>query len=238
MATTEVLSDTSDLGEEQFIYRPLSVGAIASVVFGLLSFLTFVAGGDSLAACLLMCPIPAVGITVGLRALAQIRSMPDQMSGGRLAVAGVMLSMIGLVGGLGYSGYVYATEVPPGYSRTSFGDLRPDEVEQRGNLPVPRDIQELDGEKVFIKGFMRADSTPVRHNIKTFLLVRDNNQCCFGDISSVKYFDQVLVNTTGSLSTDYSTGIYRLGGTLRIHPENVRRGVGYPVYTLEADHLE
>ncbi len=238
MATTEAFSSSSHLGEEPFQYRPLSVGAIASVVFGLLSFLTFITGGDSLAACLLMCPIPAVGIAVGLRAWTRIRSMPDQMSGGKLAVAGVLLSTIGLVGGLGYSGYVYATEVPPGYSRTSFGELRPDEVEQRGNLPVPRNVQQLDGQKVFIKGFMRADSTPVRHNVRKFLLVRDNNQCCFGDLSSVKYFDQVLVSTVGSLSTDYSTGIFRVGGTLRIHPENVRRGVGHPVYVLEADHLK
>jgi hypothetical protein len=91
---------------------------------------------------------------------------------------------------------------------------------------------------VFIKGFMRADSTPVRHNVRKFLLVRDNNQCCFGDLSSVKYYDQVLVSTVGTLSTDYSTGIFRVGGTLRIHPENVRRGVGHPVYVLEADHLK
>jgi hypothetical protein len=238
MVTTEVNSSSNDLGEEQFVYRPLSVGAIASVVFGLLGFLTFLGGGDSLAACLLLCPIPAIGIAVGLRAWARIRSMPDQMSGGKLAVTGVLLSAIGLAGGLGYSSYVYATEVPPGYSRTSFGHLRPDEVEQRGSQPVPGDIQALDGQKVFIKGFMRADSTPVRHNVKTFLLVKDNNSCCFGDISSVKFYDQVLVNTVGTLSTDYSTGVYRVGGILRVHPENIHRGVGHPVYTLEADHLE
>ena len=238
MATTEAFSSSDDLGAEEFQYRPLSMGAIASVVFGLLSFLTFVAGRDSLSASLLMCPIPAVGIAVGLRAWTRIRSMPDQESGSKLAVTGVLLSVIGLAGGLGYSGYVYATEVPTGYTRTSFNEFRPDEVEQRGNLLVPPDVQKLDGQRVFIKGFMRADSTLVRHNIKKFLLVRDNNQCCFGDLSNVKYFDQVLVITVGSLSTDYSTGIYRVGGTLHIHPENILRGVGYPVYTLEADHLQ
>ncbi len=238
MAIIEVFSSSDDLGAEEFQYRPLSMGAIASVVFGLLSFLTFVAGRDSLPASLLMCPIPAVGIVVGLRAWTRIRSMPDQQSGSKLAVTGVLLSVIGLAGGLGYSGYVYATEVPTGYTRTSFGEFRPDEVEQRGNLLVPRDVQELDGQRVFIKGFMRADSTLVRHNIKKFWLVKDNNQCCFGDLSSVKYFDQLLVVTTGSTSTDYSTGIYRVGGTLHIHPENILRGVGYPVYTLEADHLQ
>ena len=96
----------------------------------------------------------------------------------------------------------------------------------------------MDGQRVFIKGFMRADSIQYSHNVREFLLVRDNNECCFGDLSNVKYFDQVLVSTVGSLSTDYSTGIYRVGGILHIHPENILRGVGYPVYTLEADHLK
>jgi hypothetical protein len=238
MSTTQAFSRPADLEAEGFQYRPLSVGAIVSFVLGLLSPLTFIAGSESLAGCLMLSPIPLVGLIVGLKSWARIRSMPDQASGGKLALSGMLLSLVGLVGGLGYSGYVYATEVPTGYARISYADLRPDEVEQRGNLLVPRHVQALDGQKVFIKGFMRADSTPVRTNVRRFLLVRDNNQCCFGDISSVKYFDQVLVSTVGSLSTDYSTGVYRVGGTLRIHPENIVRGVGYPVYTLEADHLE
>lgn len=236
--STTTFSPASDLREAEFQYRPLNVGAIVALVLGLLSPLIFVTGSESLAGAVMLAPIPAIGILVGLKAWARVRSTPDQASGGNLALAGVLLSLGGLVGGLSYSGYVYATEVPPGYARISFGDLRPDEVEQRGNLLVPRHVQKLDGQKVFIKGFMRADSTPVRTNVRRFLLVRDNNQCCFGDISSVKYFDQVLVSTVGTLSTDYSTGIYRVGGTLHIHPENIVRGVGYPVYTLEADHLE
>jgi hypothetical protein len=238
MATTEAFSRPSDLGAEEFQYRPMSVGAIIALVFGLLSPLTFLTGSESLAGCLMVCPIPAIGILIGLKAWARVRVMPDQASGGMLALAGVALSLVGLVGGLSFAGYVYATEVPPGYTRTSFGEFRPDEVEQRGNLLVPRRVQQLEGQKVFIKGYMRPGSAPVRTNIRQFLLVRDNNQCCFGDISSVKYFDQVLVSTIGSLSTDYSSGVFRVGGTLHIHPENILRGVDYPVYTLEADHLE
>ncbi len=238
MATLEAVSPPSDSSDEEFLYRPLSTGAITALVFGVLSSLTFVAGRDSLQACLMMCPIPVLGIFIGLRALAKIRSNPDQYSGGKLALVGVMTSAIGLVGGLSYSGFVYATEVPTGYARTSFTEFRPDEVELRGKIAVPRDIQALDGKQVFIKGYMRGDSTPVRHNVRNFLLVRDNNQCCFGDLSSVKYFDQVMVNTIGSLNTDYSTGLFRVGGTLHVNPNNAIRGVGYPVYTLEADYIK
>lgn len=237
MATTEALStNVSDVAD--FEYRAISSGAIAAVVLGLLSSLTFIAGNDSLQACLMMCPIPIAGLTMGLRAMAKIRSMPDQLSGARLALAGVLLSIVGLVGGLGYSYHVYATEAPDGYTRTSFAAFRPDQVEVRRGTLVPADVRQLDGEKVFLKGYMRADSTRVRQNIDRFLLVRDNNQCCFGDINNVKFYDQVLVKMAGPLRADYSAGLLRLGGTLHVSPENARLGIGHPVYTLDADYLQ
>ena len=238
MATTEVFSSPTDPNADEFDYRPLSMAAIASLVFGLVSSLTIVAARTSPSQCLLMCPIPLLGIFLGVIALSKIRQMPNQLSGKGLAVAGLSLSLVGLIAGVGYASFVYATEVPDGYHRTSFEELRPDEVERRGNNLIPRDIQKLDGKKVFIKGYMRADSTPRRHNVDKFLLVRDNEQCCFGDLSSVQFFDQILVETVDNLTTDYSTGIFRAGGTLRIHPENLGLGVGHPVYELEADHLE
>jgi len=237
MATTEALSSTSrDLGEEDFQYRPVSSSAVAALVLGLLSGLVFLAGHDSIQACLMMCPIPLLGLVLGLRAMSRIRSMPESLSGGRLAVAGALLSGFGLVAGLGYSGYVYATEVPAGYQRTSFAEFRPDEVELRGGVRIPADVAALDGKHVFIKGYMRADSMSQRHNVRGFLLVRDNNQCCFGDLSKVKYFDQVLVKMDDLLSIDFASHMFRIGGTLHIHPENITKGPGYPAYTLDADY--
>ena len=238
MATTEALSKPSDLDTSEFQYRPLSMAAIASLVFGLVSLLTIVAANTSLAQCLMMCPIPLLGIVLGLSSLSKIRAMPDQVSGKGLAIAGLTLSLLGLSVGVGYASFVYATEVPEGYHRTSFEEMRPDEVERRGNDLIPPDIKALDGKKVFIKGYMRADSTPRRHNVDKFLLVRDNQECCFGDLSSVQFFDQILVETVGRLTTDYSTRIFRTGGTLKINPKNVGRGVGHPVYELKVDHLE
>lgn len=239
MATTEAMQAADDdLRDDDFQYRALSSGAMASLVFGLLSGLVFLAGRDSLQASLMICPIPVIGIVVGLKSLARIRSMPDSLSGAKLAIAGVLFSCIGLVAGLGYSGYVYATEVPEGYVRISFQTLRPDAVEIRGGRLVPQSLLELDGKKVFIKGFMRADSTPRRHNVRGFLLVRDNNQCCFGDLSKVKYYDQVLVKMGSSARADYSTGVFRMGGTLHINPDNARKGPGYPVFSLDADYVE
>ncbi len=237
MATTDALSPVpGDLDAQDFQYRTLSSSAIASLVLGLLSGLVFLAGHDSIQACLMMCPIPILGLVVGLRSLSRIRSRPESLSGSRLAAAGVLLSGFCLLIGLGYSGYVYATEVPTGYTRTSFTEFRPDEVELRGRVLVPPDIAALDGKKVFIKGFIRADSTSQRHNIRNFLLVRDNYQCCFGDLSKVKFYDQVLVTVDESLHIDFSNRVIRMGGTLHVLPDNIPKGPGHPAYTLEADY--
>jgi hypothetical protein len=145
---------------------------------------------------------------------------------------------------MSYSGFVYATEVPDGYIRTSFAELRPDEVEARSDQVIPLTIAELEGKKVFIKGYMRpgnhysAGGQPVSTGIASFLLVRDNNQCCYGDLSTVKYFDQMLVAMKGRQRLSYHTGIFRMGGTLRLHPEYAHDTSRGPTYMLEADYAE
>ena len=163
MATTEAFSDQdalrSDSADDEFEYRPLSSGAIAAAIFGVLSMVMFAAAGQSLQSSLMLSPIPLVGLVVGLMALANIRSMPSQLSGTKVASVGVFLSTIGLLGGLSYAGYIHATEVPDGYIRTSFYELRPDEVEVRSGHIVPEAVQQLEGKKVFIKGFMRPGTT-------------------------------------------------------------------------------
>ena len=240
----QTLEISNDLVEEGFQYRPLSTAAIASVVFGVVSAVTFLAGNASLQHCLMLCPIPAVGLICGLMALKKIRALPDQLSGFRAAVAGTIMSSIGLFGGLAYAGYVHATEVPPGYARLPFYDLRPDEIEQKGGEAVPRDVKDLDSQQVFIKGYMRPGThiskggTPVRHNVHSFLLVRDSNECCFGDISTVKYYDKMLVKLVDGLNTDYSSGMFRVAGTLTIVPPDLKQGRVEPAYFLEADYVK
>jgi hypothetical protein len=231
-------SDPASSERGEFEYRALSTGAIAAIIFGVLSLLTPLAGRDSLEACLLLCPIPLVGLLVGWRAWTSIRAQPEQLSGSKLAASGALLSIFGLVSGLGYAGYVHATEVPPNYSRTSFQEFRPDENEERVGVPIPKEVLGLDGKQVFLKGYMRADSVTVRHNIRRFLLVRDNYQCCFGDLSNVKYYDQVLVDFVDNLTADYSSGLFRIAGILHLHPENLGKGPGNPVYTLDADYVQ
>jgi hypothetical protein len=241
MSTGQAISSkrTPARGDE-FEYRPMSTGAIASLVFGLLSTIIFFAARNDFQDSLLLTPFPLIGLALGIRAIWTMRANPDQFTGARFAQAGTALSVISLVGGLSFAGYVYATEVPPGYTRTSFLELKPDEVDLRGNHNVPPEIAALDGKKVFIKGYIRPDSTNNGYskNISAFLLVRDSNNCCFGDLSTVKYFDQMLVQMQGKDRVDYSTGLFRLGGTFRVLPQNARDRAEGPAFILEADYAK
>ncbi|MCC6493861.1 MAG: hypothetical protein IT424_12685 [Pirellulales bacterium] len=243
MATDALAARGAAVESEPFDYKPLSTTAVASLVFGLLSTAIFLSGGNFEDA-LSLSPLALLGLALGCRSLSVMRASPDQFSGGGLAKAGTALSAVCLAGGLAFSGYLHATEVPEGYVRTSFIDLRPDEVDLRGDHFIPPEAAKLDGQKVFIKGYMRPGShysdggSAVANGIRTFLLVRDNAQCCFGDLSSVKYFDQVAVAMATNQRLSYSPGLYRMGGTLRIFSQNAGDTSRGPTYVLEADYAK
>jgi hypothetical protein len=238
MAFSEVLTDYEQSAADspsEFEYRAFSTAAIASLIFGVVSLSMILAARDSLDYALMLSPIALVGLALGLKSLSAIRALPDQLSGKKLALVGIVLSLVSLIGGLSYAGVVHATEVPEGATRTSFYDLRPSEKDERAGYAIPKEILELNGKRVFIKGYFRPDSSEVSRNVRRFLLVRDNNQCCFGDMSNVKYYDQVLVSFVDNLTTDYRSGMYRIAGTLRLQPQNINSQ--RPVYWLEADYV-
>jgi hypothetical protein len=236
MSTATLDYDSAMADHEQLHYRALHTGALIGLVLGVLSIFVVITAANTLDGCLLVTPIPVLGIFISLRALSKIRQQPEAYTGRTIAMLGLVLSLVFLVSGVAYGGYVYATEVPDGYTRISFGGMKPDEVQERGGVLIPPEIAALDGKKVFIKGYMRPDSVTVSRGIDRFLLVRDNNQCCFGDLSKIKFYDQIDVTMLGPLRVDYSQGIFRMGGTLHIQPENMAPGARNPVYLLKADY--
>ena len=224
--------------DEDLQYKALHTGALIAFVLGLLSVCEVAAAVTSLEYTFMLVPIPVVGIFFALRALGKIRQNPEQYTGLGLARLGLALSTAFLVSGVAYGGYVYATEVPDGYTRVSFVGMKPDEIQERGGIAVPPEIAALEGQKVFIKGYIRPDSVTVPRGIERFLLVRDNNQCCFGDLSKIKYYDQIDVAMTGDNRVDYSQGLIRIGGILHIEPQNIAMGDRAPVFSLKADYAK
>lgn len=236
MSTSTLDQYTEPSADEAIHYRALHTGAIVGLVFGLLSVLPLMWASTTFEGCLLFTPIPIIGMFISLRSLGKIRRESDQYTGKPIAIAGLALSTFFLFAGVGYGYYVYQTEVPDGYERISFETLRPSEQEQRGGHLVPAEVKALAGKHVFIKGYIRPGSAPVRTGIDRFLLVRDNNQCCFGDLSKVNYFDQMAVQITGSDRVEDTLDILRMGGILEINEQNLALGPGYPVFSLKADY--
>jgi hypothetical protein len=224
-------------GEEEVLqYRALHTGALIGLVLGVCSVFMVIAAANSFDSCLIVTPIPLIGIIISLWSFSKIRRNPEQYTGGTLAKTGLVLSLFFLVVGVSYGRYVYLHELPDGYERISFNEMKPDELQERGGVIVPPEIKELEGKKIFIKGYIRQDSVPIMRGIDKFLLVRDNNQCCFGDLSKVKYYDQILVSMIGDHRVDYSQGVFRIGGVLHIEPQYAVPGAPRPVFSLKADY--
>lgn len=225
MSATEIRDDMmADYENDTQLYRALSKSAVLCLILGLLSFLALMSP--------VLLVLPAAGIVVGILSLSQLRRYPAELSGRPLAVIGLTLSLLLLAGGTGLHAVLYATEVPEGFQRISFADLQP--VRSAPHLPVSPKALELNGEKVFIKGYLYPDGQ--QDNIKRFILIPDLGTCCFGGQPALT--DMVEVTLRDPLRTVFELRKRRLAGTLavdtRLKPVS---GVGGVYYRLDAEYV-
>ena len=133
--TTTTLDQYPDSDTDESIhYRAIHTGAIIGLVLGLASVFMLISASTTLEACLLVTPIPILGMFISLRSWSKIRRESDQYTGKWIALAGLALSALFLVTGVSYGFYVYRTEVPDGYERISFETLRPTEQQERAAM--------------------------------------------------------------------------------------------------------
>lgn len=207
-------------------YRALSAMAVVSGVVGLLSVTALLDWT--------LCVLPVVGIVIGAMALKRIRSNPGEYTGELFALAGSVLSMAFLAGGISWHSYVYATEVPPDHERINYDMLQPDPL--ASNQIVPPSAEKLDGKKVFIKGYVyQPNNGGVFTGLKEFVLVRDKGQCCFG--GDPKLTDMILVKLKGKLTAEFNMRVIKLAGVFHVSPAGGMHGLGPVVYQLDADYI-
>ena len=75
-------------------------------------------------------------------------------------------------------------------------------------------IKALDGKKVKLRGFILPSTLFRESDINEFVLVRDNQECCFGP--SAALFDCVVVNLVDGVKTDYTTRPVTVTGTFKL----------------------
>lgn len=204
-------------------YKALSSAAVVSVLLGGLGLLTFFSAGFGL--------LSLVGLLLGVHAMRSIRDRGSELTGASLARLGTLLSLVSLVGGWSYHGYVYATEVPEGYQRIGYAELQPPEAAPPGTIPAT--ARQLDGQRVFIKGYVFPGLQT--KGIRQFVLVRDKGDCCFG--GNPKITDRIQVQLKAPLSIDFHEGLFRLAGTFHVGVGAASEGLGQAIYHLDADHV-
>jgi hypothetical protein len=219
-------SDQAVESTDQYLqYRAVSLSAVSTCVLAIVSLPALVFAS--------LLVLPAIGLAVGLYSLAKVSRRRDEFVGLNLARAGVALCAVVLVAGSSYSVYVYATEVPTGYLRISFDELQPDK--QHPELPIPPAALELDGKRVFVKGYVHP-GVERRTGIKQFVLVPDMKTCCFG--GQPKLTDMIEVTLQDPQRIDYSFARRGLAGVLRVTPykKQVAKLDGV-YYQLDADYV-
>lgn len=178
--------------------------------------------------------MPVIGLGLSMVGLANIRKYPEELIGRKAARFGLILSLIVLVGGLGWHTYVYHTEVPEGYQRISYRMLKDD---KDTDLPFSEKALELNQKKVFLKGFVRPGSK--KKNLKRFIMVGDFGSCCFG--GSPKITDVVAINILGDERVNYGFRIRKVSGTFRLNQRaapTTEKEVPKVYYQIDADQVK
>ena len=223
-------------------YRSLSIAAVAAVIFGVLSLLLL----PVVVVASFLLVVPLMGVLLGLFAVWNINSRPEEFTGKPIALTGVGLCVVMFVLGAFLNYQLNKIEVPEEYigAEVAFQELQSDEdidmnylMQMRGRyvkLPVPERALELDGQKVFITGYVYPGDQ--KTGLDKFVLVPDMGQCCFG--GQPKLTDMIEVKLAEPLRIDYSMWKRGVGGTLRIHRAiQAREQLTGVIYTLEADYL-
>jgi hypothetical protein len=224
MSTT---ADTfgNDLSAEYAQYRTLSLTAIATLVLAVVSVTA------------LLIPellfLPVIGTFVGIYSVAKIRRRQEEYTGLGVAKAGLLMCLVLAAGGISWNMYVLATEVPEGFDRISFYSLQPSP--DYPNLPIPPEAINLNGKKIFVKGYVYPDGQP--GNIKRFVLIPDLKTCCFG--GQPKLTDMIEVTLRDPLRIDYSLQMRKLAGVLKVSPaKKPVNGLDGVYYQLDAEYIK
>ncbi len=207
------------------VYRSLSRAALASCVLAILGITAF--------ATPLLVVVPLAGVVFAVLSFVAFRKFPDELVGKPLAYIGASVCGAWLILAPTWHGYVYATEVPEGYARTSFSSLMSES--EQNDYPTAEALA-LDGKPIFIKGYIHPTSMDTML-AKRFVIVPDLGTCCFGGQPPLTHMIEVTLS--GEQYAKKNMRKQRLAGTLHVN-RNLKPvdGLTGVFYQLRADILK
>ena len=208
-------------------YRALSRGAVCAIGLGVLGWaVSFFAP--------ILIVVPVLGAICGRVAIGNIKKYPDELAGMMAARIGFIISIVCVIASLITHSVIYATEVPENYHRISFGELRPND---RTALPFAEKAKQMDGQRVFLKGYVRPPSGK-KNRLKSFIMVGDFGDCCFG--GNPKITEVVAIRIKSDDTVDYGYGLRKIGGVFRLNPNTTavnEKDIPQVFYEIEADYV-
>lgn len=132
-----------------------------------------------------------------------------------------------------------ARKMPRRRGEITFDDLKFD-IEKDGKFDremLTEEIEKLHGQTVRLRGFILPASVMQLRNIKKFVLVRDNQECCFGPGAAL--YDAVIVQMAGDATAEFTTRPVAVKGKFKIkefkYPGDEEH---YAIYELQATEVE
>jgi hypothetical protein len=120
------------------------------------------------------------------------------------------------------------------YDKT-FDDLRfeiePGQAFRREMLP--ESIEAMAGQRIRIRGFILP--TPQKRGIRAFVLVRDNQQCCFGPGAAL--YDCILVEMQSGQTAEFSIRPVAVEGAFDIREIRGPDGMHLAIYHLAGESV-
>ncbi len=104
---------------------------------------------------------------------------------------------------------------------------------------ITKEIRELDKRTVKLRGFILPTSVFQQSGIKQFVLVRDNQECCFGPGAAI--YDCVIVDMVPGKTTNFATRVVTVKGKLEIDTESYQYpddGGYYAIYKMTAEEVK
>lgn len=111
-------------------------------------------------------------------------------------------------------------------------DIEPDTPFDRSMLT--RAIEDLDGERIRIRGYILP--TPRRAGLKSFVLVRDNLECCFGPGAAL--YDCILVEMEPGETAEFSSFPVAVEGRFAVEEFIGPDDKTLAIYRMEGESVE
>lgn len=96
------------------------------------------------------------------------------------------------------------------------------------------EIEKLVGKKIRIRGWILPGGQAT--GLTDFVLVRDNQECCFGPMAAL--FDCMMVKMVEGESTDFTTRPIAIDGVFDIREEKFPDGTWMAIYHLTAEKVK